>query len=178
MEHLNGCLHLIISMCKFYTNIFYFSRISLFSCNRGIRVLLCFHPVFAGSITCLKFVFLQLFLIFWIISIFFLLVRKIYFLTHFSPVLSLCRNQAINLNCLLIAWFIYYSNAGLKWIIENLTSCLLAYDNTRMETLTCFRKMFRFPCKTGMNVLLTLSFCFNGTFTIIHIKSITSPHNI
>ena len=43
-----------------------------------------------------------------------------------------------------------------------------------METLSCFREMFLFFCKT----LLTLSFCFNGMFSLTYIKGITSPHYI
>ena len=62
--------------------------------------------------------------IFWSISIFFLLVRKIYFLTHLSEVVALCRNQPIKLNCLSMALFLYNGNTGLKWIKENLTGFL------------------------------------------------------
>ena len=120
MEHLNGCLHVIISTWKFYTC---FSRMFLFSCNTGIRVLFGFHPVFVGTFTCLKFGVLQLFLIIWSISTIFLFVTNFY-LTHFSPVLPLCRNQSIDLNCLLMASFLNNGNAGLKWVKENLTGCL------------------------------------------------------
>ena len=119
MKHLNGCLH-VISIWKFYTC---FSRMFLFSCNTGIRVLLCFHPVFVGTFTYLKFGVLQLFLTFWSISTIFLLVRN-FFLTHFSRVLPLCRNQPIDLKCQLMAWFLNNGKAGLKWVKENLAGCL------------------------------------------------------
>ena len=46
------------------------------------------------------------------------------FLTHFRSVLSLCKNQPIDLNYLLMTWFLNNDNAGLKWVKENLTGCL------------------------------------------------------
>ena len=46
------------------------------------------------------------------------------FLTQFRSLLPLCRNQPINLNYLLMAWFLNNGNAGLKWVKENLTGCL------------------------------------------------------
>ena len=107
MEHLNGCLHVIISMWKFYTC---FSRMFLFSCNTDVRVLLCFHPVFVGTFTCLKFGVFP--------------TCQEFALTHFRPVLLLCINQLIDLNYLLMAWFLNNVNAGLKWVKENLTACL------------------------------------------------------
>ena len=107
MEHLNGCLHVIISMWKFYTC---FSRMLLFSCNTGVRVLLCFHPVFVGTFTCFKFGVFS--------------ICQEFFLTHFRQVLPLCKNQPIDLNYLQNAWFLNNGNTGLKWVKVNLTGCL------------------------------------------------------
>ena len=47
-----------------------------------------------------------------------------FFLTHFRPVLPLFRNQPIDLNCLLMTWFLNNENAGLNLVKENLTGCL------------------------------------------------------
>ena len=69
-----------------------------------------FSP-FVGTFTCLKFGVLQLFLIFWSISTIFLLVRN-FLLTHFSPVLPLCRNQPIDLKFLLMARFLNNETLG------------------------------------------------------------------
>ena len=57
MEHLNGCLHAIISMWKFYTCV---SMMFPFSFNKDVRVLLCFHTVFVGSFHVLNLVFFLL----------------------------------------------------------------------------------------------------------------------
>ena len=46
------------------------------------------------------------------------------FLTHFRSVLPLCRNQLIDLNYLLMAWFLNNGNAGLKWVKKNLSGWL------------------------------------------------------
>ena len=39
-------------------------------------------------------------------------------------------------------------------------------------------EMFLFFSNIGRKTLLTFSFCFNGMFSLIYIKRITSPHNI
>ena len=46
------------------------------------------------------------------------------FLIHFRSVWPLCRNQPIDLNYLLMAWFLNNGNAWLKWVKENLTGGL------------------------------------------------------
>ena len=113
MEHLNGCLHVIITMWKIFPC---FSTIFLFSCNTGVRQFLCFHQVFMETFTCFGFDVLQLFLTFLGISIFFLLIRKIYFLNHFIP--------SINLKWILMVYFPYNNIIRLKLAMENLTGCL------------------------------------------------------
>ena len=107
MEHLNGCLHVIISLWKFCTC---FSRMFFFSCNTGVRVLFCFHPVFVRTFTRLKFGVFP--------------TCQEFFLTHFRPVLPLCRNQPTDLNYLLMVWFLNNGNVWQKWVKENLTGCL------------------------------------------------------
>ena len=89
------------------------------------------------------------------------------FLIHFRSVWPLCRNQPIDLNYLLMAWFLNNGNAWLKWVKENLTGGL---DITTVWK-PCVREMFLFLCNM-------LSFCFNGMFSLIYIKGITSPLNI
>ena len=120
MEYLNGCSHVVIPMCKLYTCC---NRMFLFSCRTGIRILLCFHPVFEGDFYMFE-IWCFTTVLFWSISIFFLFVRKICFLTHFTPVLPLCRNQPINLNCLLMASFLHNAKTGPKCVKENRTGCL------------------------------------------------------
>ena len=46
------------------------------------------------------------------------------FLTHVRSVLQICRNQPIDFNYVLMAWFLNNVNTGLKWVKENLTGCL------------------------------------------------------
>ena len=121
MEHLDWWVHVIIFMWKAYTC---FSKMFRFLRNAVVRVLLCFRPIFVWTFTCLSIDVLQLFLIFWRISIFFLFVRKIYFLTYFIPMLSLCRNQPIDLNCLLMACLLYNGNTWLNWVKKKVSGCL------------------------------------------------------
>ena len=78
------------------------------------------------------------------------------FITYFTSVLPLSRNHPIDLNCLLMTWFLYN-------------------DNTCMETLSFFRETFLFYCNIGVKIVSTLSFCFVGMFSLIYIKDITSP---
>ena len=54
---------------------------------------------------------------------------------------------------------------------------LLGYTS-HLETLSCVREMFFFFCNIGNKTLLTLSFGFNGMFSLIYVKDIASPHNI
>ena len=117
MEHLNGCLNVIVFMWKFYTC---FSRMFPFSCNTGIRVLLCFHPVFEATFTCLKFDVLQMFLCFGAFLQFSYSLEIL--LIHFNPVLPLCR--PMELNCILMSWFLDNDKIGLKWVKKNLTGWL------------------------------------------------------
>ena len=120
MEHLKCWVHVIIFMWKVYSC---FSRMFLFSHKVFVRVHFCFLPVFVWTFTCLAFDVLQLLLIFWGISLFSLLVRKIYFLTYFIPVFPLCRDQPIDLNCLLMAWFLYNGTAWLDCVKKKLSDC-------------------------------------------------------
>ena len=70
---------------------------------------LLFSPCFFGIFTCLKFgVFPTCY---------------DFSLTHFKPILPLCRNQSIDLNYLLMDEFLNNGNAGLKWVKKNLTGC-------------------------------------------------------
>ena len=154
MEYLSDCSHVVIPMCKLYTCC---NRIFLFSCRTGIRIFLCFHPVFEGDFYMFE-IWCFTTVLFWSISIIFLFVRKIYFLTHFTPVLPLCRNQPINLNCLLMAWFLYNGNPGLRWVRENLTGCLHITNPTWKSYLaseTCF-----FPLQHRCENYPHISFCF------------------
>ena len=118
MEHLNCWVHVIIFMWKVYSC---FSRMFLFSRKAFVRVYFCFLPVFVWTFTRLTFDVLQLFLIFWGISLFFLLVRKIYFLTYLIPVFPLCRNEPIDLNCLLMDWLLYKGATLLDWVKKKLS---------------------------------------------------------
>ena len=61
-----------------------------------------------------------------------------FFLTHFRPVLPLFRNQPIDLNCLLMTWFLNNENTGLNLVKENLTGCL---------DITPTRKLYLVPGK-------------------------------
>ena len=106
MEHLNGCLHVIISMWKFYTC---FSRMFLLMWHRRQSSPL-FSPCFCGD-----FYIFEIWCFSYLLGI---------FLIHFSSVWPLCRNQPIDLNYLLMAWFLNNCNAWLKWIKENLTGGL------------------------------------------------------
>ena len=88
-----------------------FDRMFLFSCNTGVRVLPpLFSPCFCGN-----FYMFEIWCVSYSLGI---------FLTHFRPVLLLRRNQPIDLNFLLMAWFLNNGNAGLKSVKENLTGCL------------------------------------------------------
>ena len=93
------------------------------------------------------------------------------FLTHFRSVLLLWRNQPIDFNYLLMAWFLNNANAGWNGLRK---TWLAAWYNTHVEILSCVREMFLFICNIGKKAL-TLTFCFNGMFSLIFIKGITSP---
>ena len=119
MEHLNGCLYVIISMWKFYTC---FKRMFLLLMQHRHQSSPLFSLYFCEDFYMFEIWCFTTFLIFWRISTIFLLVRN--FFKTLQSGLPLCRNQPIDLTCLLMAWFLNNGNAGLKWVKENLTVCL------------------------------------------------------
>ena len=80
------------------------------------------------------------------------------------------RNQPIDLNCLLIAWFLDNDNTRLKWVKKNLIGCLHITTPTWKPS---FRETSLFSRNTGVKTLLTFSFCFNGRLSLTYIKDIT-----